>query len=190
MIKDNLEEMELMGVRVNQGLMVYKVAKGRLDRMVSLENQAQKETLALTDQKGQKESLVQTVKQGDLETMEKLERRVTEDQEDLMGITEKEGMMGHKDQMDLEAKEVYQVRKVNRVHVETEDPEAMLVNQVLGASRDVKDLLALMATQVRQERPGLQVTVVMRVLQDKRVQKDPEESKAPQETEASWERGE
>lgn len=46
------------------------------------------------------------VEQGDLVTMETLEARVTEDQEELMGIKEKEEMMEHKDQMAQEATEV------------------------------------------------------------------------------------
>ncbi|KAK3533337.1 hypothetical protein QTP70_017178 [Hemibagrus guttatus] len=189
-IKDIQEEMELMGVRVSQGLMVYEVAKGHLGRMVLQEIRAQKETPVLMDKKETKENLEQTVEQGDLVTMEPLEARVTEDQEELMGIKEKEGMMDHKDKMAGKAKEVYQVKKVNKVLVETEDPEEILVSQVLGVNQDVRDLLEVMVIQVRQENLGLQVTVVMRVLQDRKDPKDLEESKAPQETEALWERGE
>ncbi|KAK3561809.1 hypothetical protein QTP86_014388 [Hemibagrus guttatus] len=189
-IKDIQEEMELMGVRVSQGLMVYEVAKGHLGRMVLQEIRAQKETPVLMDKKETKENVEQTVEQGDLVTMEPLEARVTEDQEELMGIKEKEGMMDHKDKMAGKAKEVYQVKKVNKVLVETEDPEEILVSQVLGVNQDVRDLLEVMVIQVRQENLGLQVTVVMRVLQDRKDPKDLEESKAPQETEALWERGE
>lgn len=182
-IKDTREETGLMGVRESRGSPGCRAAKGLPVQTVYKENKDLKETLVLMDQKEEKVKLAATAAQEDLVTTALLEIRVTEDPEEPMGIKAREEMMDHQDQTAHEEIGVQQERRVNRGLEEAEDPEESLVSLVLGVSRDERDQQDPMETQVRQEELGLQVIVVMRVLQDQRALKDPEGLKEPPETE-------
>lgn len=66
-----------------------------------------------------------------------------------MAIKGREEMTVYQDQMAQEEKEVHLVRKVNKVPVVTEGPEATLVNLGPGVNKDVRDQQGQMESRAR-----------------------------------------
>ncbi|KAJ8410079.1 hypothetical protein AAFF_G00211200 [Aldrovandia affinis] len=107
--------------------------------------------------------------QEDQETMVHLETRVNQDQGEPTETKEREAMMVHQEKKDLLEKGERMVRRVNKVPVETEDPEESWVIQAQGGNRVGRGHLDLTESRERKDRG---------------------ESKDPLETEGRWVGGE